>query len=209
MLLPYDKPFNSVKNITSGGEKFDKTTINNIKNVFPNAKITNVYASTEAGSLFASNGDIFSIKPEVANWVKIENNELYIHKSLMGKSEMNDKEWYPSGDLVKIISENPVQFRFISRKNEMINVGGYKVNPTEVEEVIRNIEGIKDVRVFSRKNSVLGNIICCDVISTDKTLTEYKIRSFLNEKLQEFKIPRMISFVDKLSLTNTGKIKRI
>ena len=90
----------------------------------------------------------------------------------------------------------------------MINVGGYKVNPLEVEETIRNIEGIQDVRVFSKKNSVLGSIIFCEIVKTNTQLEEAAIRSFLQGKLQEFKIPRMIKFVDKLSTTHTGKVKR-
>ena len=90
----------------------------------------------------------------------------------------------------------------------MINVGGYKVNPGEVEETIRKIEGIQNVRVFAKSNSVLGNIICCEVVKTSDEIDEVSIRSFLQSKLQEFKIPRIIKFTDKISTTRTGKIKR-
>ena len=140
--------------------------------------------------------------------IKIENGELLIHQSLMGNSEVITNEWYQTGDLVEIISENPVQFKFLSRKNEMINVGGYKVNPNEVEEIIRTIPGIKDVRVYAKSNSVLGNIICCEAVRSNNQLDETTIRSFLQKKLQEFKIPRMIRFVDEISMTRTGKLKR-
>ena len=208
LLLPSNETFLSVTRITSGGEKFDERTINQMNSIFPNAKITNVYASTEAGSLFASHGNIFIIKPELENLIKIENGELLIHQSLMGTSGDILGEWYQTGDLIKIVSENPIRFQFLSRKNEMINVGGYKVNPNEVEEIIRNIPGIKDVRVYAKNNSVLGNIICCEAVRSNDELDESAIRSYLQTKLQEFKIPRMILFVDKLSTTRTGKLKR-
>jgi acyl-coenzyme A synthetase/AMP-(fatty) acid ligase len=208
LLLPDKANFKSVKRITSGGEKFDEKTAEQLKQIFPNAKFTNVYASTEAGTLFAANGNNFSIKPEMQSFIQIQDNELLIHKSLMGKSEFSDSEWYHTGDIVKIVSEDPLQFQFVSRKNEMINVGGYKVNPGEVEEIIRNIEGIQDVRVFAKSNSVLGNIICCEVVKTSDEIDEVFIRSFLQSKLQEFKIPRIIKFVDSISTTRTGKIKR-
>lgn len=208
LLLPGQGHFASVTRITSGGEKFDEKTSEQLKQTFPNAKFTNVYASTEAGTLFAAVGNNFSIKSEMKPYVKIQDNELLIHKSLMGKSEFSNTEWYNTGDIVKIVSENPLQFQFVSRKNEMINVGGYKVNPGEVEETIRKMEGIQDVRVFAKSNSVLGNIICCEVVKSSDEIDEVSIRSFLQSKLQEFKIPRIIKFTNQLSTTRTGKIKR-
>ena len=208
LLYPINKIFPNVVRITVGGEKFDEKTIDKLKPAFPNSKITNVYASTEAGTLFAAKGDVFTVKAEMEEFVKIENNQLFIHKDMMGLTENKINSWYNTGDIVEIVSENPLQFRFVSRKNEMINVGGYKVNPNEVEEAIRTINGISDVRVFAKSNSVLGNIICCEIVKFDENLDEAKIRSFLQTQLQVYKIPRFIKFVNELSTTRTGKIKR-
>lgn len=61
---------------------------------------------------------------------------------------------------------------------------------------------------FGKKNSLLGNVVICHVVRSDISLTEKKIRLFLNEKLQEFKIPRIISFVDSLKTTRSGKLSR-
>ena len=208
LLLPYDEMFPSVERITSGGEKFNEKTFNQLNGIFPNAKITNVYASTEAGTLFASQNDIFSVRPEYEHLIHVENNELLIHNSLMGSTETNFDEWYNTGDVIEIVSKKPLKFRFVNRKSEMINVGGYKVNPLEVEEAILVLTGIKNVRVYSKSNSVLGNIICCEVVTNSNQITESSIRTFLQSKIQEFKIPRIIRFVDKLSTTRTGKLKR-
>ena len=98
----------------------------------------------------------------VFNLIRIENGELIIHWSLIGKSDLAEQEWYNTGDLVEVLSTDPIEFRFQSRKNEMINVGGYKVNPTEVEETILNLKGIKTARVYSKSNSVLGEILCAE-----------------------------------------------
>jgi len=209
LLLPCDEVFRSVERLTSGGEKFSEKTIKHLHEVFPNAKITNVYASTEAGTLFASKNDIFNILPEYNDLIRIHNNELLIHRSLMGNTETIIKEWYNTGDIVEIVSKNPLKFRFVNRKSEMINVGGYKVNPLEVEEVLLTLSGITNARVYSKSNSILGNIICCEVVAVDKQITEPVIRKFLQSKIQEFKIPRVFRFVEKLSTTRTGKLKRI
>lgn len=208
LLLPCQETFPSVERITSGGEKFNEKTILQLKDTFPNAKITNVYASTEAGTLFASENDVFSIRPDYEHLIRVHDGELLIHSSLMGSSDINIKEWYNTGDLIEIIHEKPLKFRFISRKSDMINVGGYKVNPLEVEETILTLTGIQNVRVYSKSNSVLGNIICCEVVCDNEQISESSIRTFLQSKIQEFKIPRIIRFVDKLSTTRTGKIKR-
>lgn len=208
MLLPLNDVYDSVKRLTFGGEKFDENIHNHLKVSFPSAKFNNIYASTEAGSLFVASGDIFSIKSELKNLVKIENNELIIHNSLMGEVGNTDSEWYHTNDLVELVNDNPDQFRFISRKNEMINVGGYKVNPNEVEQILLDIDGVNQVRVYSKSNSILGKIICCEIVSENENLTESGIREILRSKLQEFKIPRMITFVKSIAMTRTGKIKR-
>jgi len=208
LLLPCNETFPSVVRITSGGEKFNEKTFKQLNEIFPNAKITNVYASTEAGTLFASQNDIFNVRPEYESLIHFENNELLIHSSLLGSTETNTDEWYNTGDVIEIVSQKPLKFRFVNRKSEMINVGGYKVNPLEVEEAILTLTGINNVRVYSKSNSVLGNIICCEVVANSNQISESSIRAFLQSKIQEFKIPRVIRFVEELSTTRTGKLKR-
>lgn len=208
LLLPHQGQYPSVQRITTGGEKLDEKLLVKLKMLFPNAKYTNVYASTEAGTLFAAHNNIFTVKAEQRHLVEIRDGELFIHQSLLGATDFVKDEWYPTGDLVEVISQEPLSFIFLARRNEMINVGGYKVNPNEVEEVIRSIESVIDVRVFSKPNSVLGNIVCCEIVSDSEDLEESTIRKYLQSKLQEYKIPRVISFVKEISKTRTGKTKR-
>lgn len=210
LLLPSDKKLPTVRRITSGGEKFDDATMNDLLKMFVNAQFTNVYASTEAGSLLASKGDAFTLKEGLRDFVKVKNNELFLHHSLMGDSENIQLQngWYATGDLVAVIDEAPFTFKVISRKNEMINVGGYKVNPTEVEEAIRSYPNVEDAFVYAKQNRILGNLVCAEVVCPKEGITEREIRTYLKGKLQEFKIPRMITFVKLLNVTRTGKIAR-
>lgn len=208
LLLPCERKFESIQRITSGGEKFNSVINEQLLLIFPKAKFNNIYASTETGTLFASHNDLFSLKIGFEHLIKIVNDELLIHVSLMGEADIKDGVWYKTGDLVEVISNEPLSFRFISRNSDMINVGGYKVNPTEVEEIILTFPGIINVRVFSKSNSVLGNIICCEVVRDNSSIEEISIRIFLQSKIQEFKIPRIFRFVNELSTTRTGKIKR-
>lgn len=208
MLFPLTEAYPSVKGITSGGEKFDAALSENLLTFYPNAKVRNIYASTEAGTMLEGENDTFLVKDD--RYYRIVTNELYVHRSLLGKcgeTPMEDDEWYATGDLVEIIQERPKKIRFLQRKNEMINVGGYKVNPLEVEESICTHHTVKQAYVYGKPNFLLGNILIADVVS-DATVTEKEMREFLYSRLQPYKIPRIINFVNFIELTRSGKLKR-
>ena len=210
LLLPLKESFDSVKKITVGGEKSDSHLISEIEKAFPNARINNVYGSTETGPLFSSQNDEFFVQEKHIGLIKVVDDELYIHKDLFGKTlQLNlIDDFYATGDLIEWIDDEQRRFRFTSRKNELINVGGYKVNPYEVEDELTQHENIRNVRVYGKANAVLGNIICCEIeLHPNTDLKEEDVRFFLNGKIQNFKIPRKISFVDKIELTRTGKKK--
>ena len=209
-ILPYlRETLPSVEKVTMGGEKYDKNLENQLLKVFPNADVRNVYASTEAGSIFSAKGDVFSISPRIADKVKFaEDGELLIHKNLLGESDtfQLDGDWYRTGDIVEKIDES--HFRFVSRKTEMINIGGYKVNPHEVEDEIKRIDGVVDAIVKARNNRITGNILVAEVKvkdNIDKMEKEKEIIRVLESKLQSWKVPRIFTFVDDLELTRTGK----
>ena len=211
LLLPFEKTYESVIRVTLGGEKSDQHLYDSIGKIFPNAKINNVYASTEAGSLFAAKGDCFQIPEAIRDKFKVVDDELLIHKSLLGSSESFKftDDFYHSGDLIEWVNKEAGLFRFKSRKNELINVGGYKVNPGEVENAIMAVEGVRQALVYGKANSILGNVLCADVqLEEGCALTELDIKKTLAAQLQDFKIPRRIKFVEEMSLTRTGKLKR-
>ena len=211
LLLPFEQEYKTVVRVTLGGEKSDSHLYENIKKIFPEAKINNVYASTEAGSLFAAKGDCFQIPEKIRDKFEVVDDELLIHKSLLGKSDSFkfEGDYYHSGDLIEWVDKKSGLFRFKSRKNELINVGGYKVNPGEVENILLSIEGVKQVLVYGKANSILGNVLCADIQLEDGVaLTDVEIKKALRSQLQDFKIPRRIKFVEQMSLTRTGKLKR-
>ena len=87
-----------------------------------------------------------------------------------------------------------------------INVGGYKVNPFEIEECLMDLEEVKEAIVFGKPNSVLGNILCADIV-IENDIKTFEIRKHLLKKLQNFKIPRVINYVSQIEKTRTGKKK--
>lgn len=211
LLLPVEKSYTSVQRVTLGGEKSDEHLYESIRKIFPCAKINNVYASTEAGSLFAAKGDCFQIPMAIRDKFSVVDDELLIHKSLLGQSDsfQFDGDYYHSGDLIEWVNQEEGLFRFKSRKNELINVGGYKVNPGEVEDAINAYPGVRQSLVYGKANSILGNVLIAEVQLEDGAeVADLDIRKALQGQLQDFKIPRKIRFVEAFTLTRTGKLKR-
>lgn len=211
LLLPVEQSYQTVQRVTLGGEKSDEHLYESIRKIFPIAKINNVYASTEAGTLFAAKGECFQIPILIRDKFQVVEDELLIHKSLLGRSEsfQFDGDYYHSGDLIEWVNREEGLFRFKSRKNELINVGGYKVNPGEVEDAINAYPGVRQSLVYGKANSILGNVLIAEVQLEDGVaVNDLAIRQALQEQLQDFKIPRKIHFVETFSLTRTGKLKR-
>lgn len=196
----------NIKYATFGGEKFDNVLIDKAKNKFPNAKIRNIYASTEVGSLLSGLNDSFKIPEKLKSLVKISSeNHLLIHSSLLENKKIID-DWYDTNDIVAMNEDGT--FKILSRDSDFINVGGYKVNTEEVESCILQINGVLDVAVIGRANSVLGNILIANIRKDEKyTDTELKKKIFdtLKSELQYFKIPRIINFVDNIERNRSGK----
>jgi acyl-coenzyme A synthetase/AMP-(fatty) acid ligase len=205
LLAPYDQPLPSIISITLNGEKSTQKLIDDIKSLCPNARIRNIYGSTEAGPLMSSDSEVFIIPLRLIDKLKIINSELFFHQSIISKSVINI-EWYPSGDLVEIIEDNPLKIRFISRKSRIINVAGHNVNPQQVEEYLLQLHGILDARVYGRANKITDFIIVAEIIySDDVSYTEKDIISYLKNYLPIYKIPRVIKFVKNIEIGRTGK----
>ena len=211
LLLPAGDPLNSIRSVTLGGERTDASLLERLRPLFPNARFRNLYASTEAGTLLAADGDVFSIPLPLADVVRIRDSQLEIHRSLLGEfggGTTHPESWYATGDVVELVSETPLRFRIVSRDRDWINVGGNKVNPAEVEAVLLTHPAVRETRVVGRANSVLGHLLVAEVVPAGVTPDEAELRRFLNERLQPFKVPRLLRFVTELSRTRTGKLKR-
>ncbi len=206
--------YDLILSVTCGGERYSENMTDLLKYRFPNAKIYNIYASTEAGTLIQSSNEVFSIPRELKDYFFFtDEGELCIHKKLIGKSldvDLNN-EWYHTGDIVQFVSS--YEFKIIGRKNSFINVGGYKVNPEKIEDKINNIYLVAESCVYGRKNSLIGNIVAADIIlhkeyKGDEERVKKIINNELKKTLSKYEIPRIINFVEKINITRTSKKER-
>jgi acyl-coenzyme A synthetase/AMP-(fatty) acid ligase len=188
--------FENVKQVTLGGEVVDANVITHIEKIFPNAKITNIYALTEFGTLFTSSKDYFEFSEKISIFVKIENNNIFVKSNGV---------WINTGDVVEWLDKT--KFKIIGREANMINVGGVKVNPIKIEEIINNLEYISNSVVYGKQNSVMGGIVVADVI-LNTSVEISQIKKDLTKKLNKYEIPLKINIVDNISTNSNGKLVR-
>jgi len=224
LLAEKPPPNDRVRHITLGGESADERLMRELRAVFPAARIRNHYASTECGTLFVSEGDVFTVPDSIRRQVDVEGGTLRVHASLVGRFAGDETavtdpggsgarvsaasgDWYDTGDRVEVVSQAPLRFRITGRERDWVNVGGEKVDPAEVEAALREHEAVADAQVYGRANSVVGHILCARVVLRGEA-KETTLRDFLAGRLQTFKVPRVFSFVSSIQRTRTGKAAR-
>ena len=197
----------NVKHISLGGEGSNIELQSKIKINFPNAKLKNIYASTEVSSLFASAGDLFKIPNRYKELVRLDGGKLMIHKTLVGQSKSIDfnNDWYDTGDLVEVIGDDC--FKIIGREGCLINVGGYQINLSQIEAKISELDFVKLCKVYSKSNSLLGNIIMCDLVLLSD-ISIFEIKNSMRSVINDYEVPSKINIVDEIIINENGKISR-
>lgn len=210
----------NLKQITLGGEIVDQSLIDSLSKYFPNSRIVHIYASTEAGTGFSVKDKRAGFPSE---WIdndaapvalKISaNNTLLIKPIEMpdGKEitiRKNTEGYLDTQDLVKLDSD---RIYFCGRESGVINVGGNKVHPEEIENFIREIAGVFNVRVFAKKNSIMGQLVAAEVVcnkNEDENIFRKIIQKHCRENLELWQCPTILTFVDEIETTNAGKTVR-
>lgn len=212
----------SLQQISLGGELVDQQVLDELHKIFPGARIVHIYASTELGRLFTVVDGLagfpvsyLTIPPESGTELQITDGQLYARSSKSmrrydssGHSFFKD-DWFATGDMVRINGDRVV---FEGRKSDVINVGGAKVFPSHIEDHLRNIEGVADIRVYGKESSLVGEIVAADILpekNTDAKELKKRINRFCNENLARHQIPRIIQIVDSIYVGDSlKKIRR-
>lgn len=115
-------------------------------------------------------------------------------------------DWFRTGDWGSLSVDGWLSLK--GRNKEMINVGGKKVNPVEVEEKLVSYPGIADCACISAPDPVMGEVVKACVVETSPTV-DADIRSFLSGMLENYKVPVFIERVNEIPRTSSGKIQRL
>lgn len=204
----------SLKIISYGTEPMTDNTLLKLNEIFPLVKIQQTYGLIELGVLRSKSKDNNSL------WVKIGGDgydvrivdgilQIKADSAMLGylnaPSPFTEDGYFITGDAVEVNGE---YIKILGRKSELINVGGEKVFPQEIESVILEYGNIEDVIVFSEKNPIIGQIVCAKI----KLKNEVDHKSFINElkkycrtKLATYKVPVKISIESSDLFSNRYK----
>jgi len=218
-LLMIDESFDSsklksLKLITYGTERMSEMILNKLNTSLPKVKLLQTFGTSETGILKtqskSSNSLFFKIVDDEKEY-KIVGDELYLRSKTQVNGYVNHNNdsflndgWYATGDIVQTDGEGYI--KIIGRKNKLINVGGLKVLPKEIEDVINSVDGVDDSTVYSEPNNIVGNIVCAKIFTQFENTKELKseIKSVCRKNLDKFKVPVKL-FFEKLEMTNRGK----
>jgi acyl-CoA synthetase (AMP-forming)/AMP-acid ligase II len=204
--------------ITLGGEAVPAPVLQRLERLFPSARVSQVYASNEFGSGVSVKDGRSGLPASVLErgddadvQMRVVDGELHVRSRVgmlgyYGEPDVDDA-WRPTGDLVEIDGDRIV---FVGRTSEIINVGGVKVHPLPVEEIVGAIEGVELVHAYGRKNPVAGQIVAVDVVpraGVDTELLDEQIRDAC-EALAPAARPRRIRFVDAIEVKGSKIARR-
>lgn len=116
------------------------------------------------------------------------------------------EDWLTLGDYGYVMESGEVYVT--GRKSNMINVAGLKVDPAEVEEIIQNVHGVKEVVVVGVPSESGGQVVKAVIVPRESGVDKKQVIQYCRENLSNFKVPRIIEFIDELPRSQTGKIIR-
>lgn len=221
--------FSDIRLIITNSTHIPKNTVKEFKQILKKGNLATYYGLTEASRstfmIFDKNSNrdesVGKTPPKVTIRIENSNNdssklgEILIHGKNVIKNYWNnpnaDKNledgWLRTGDVGYLDEENYLFLK--GRNDDVINIGGEKVIPHEIEDIIKQISEVEDAVVFGIHHEIFGQTIKLNVLKKENTdLDKSKILSYCMKNLEKFKIPSKIEFVDKIPKNEYGKVKR-
>jgi acyl-coenzyme A synthetase/AMP-(fatty) acid ligase len=214
--------------VRASGEVADQTLLDNLRAAYPRARIAHAFASTEAGVAFDVNDGLagfpleFIDNPSDGIELKVVDHTLRIRSNrnavrYLGTAPgvlVSDDGYVDTGDMVELVDG---RYYFRGRMGGVINVGGLKVYPEEVESVLNADPRVRMSLVRARRSPITGAVVAADVVLANPTsaaasdapdLVKSDLLDACRRTLAAHKVPAMVRFVTALEFTAAGKLVR-
>jgi acyl-coenzyme A synthetase/AMP-(fatty) acid ligase len=213
--LEYD--LSSLILITYGTEVMAESTLKRICGIFPNAKLLQTYGLSELGILRSKSKQSGSLWIKVGGEgfeTKIVDGVLWIraHSAMLGylnaPTPFDEDGWMNTQDMVEIDGD---YIRILGRQSEIINVGGQKVYPAEIENVLMQMKNITEASVRGEKNPITGNIVVARLSLRElEPLPQLRkrVRKFCKGQLEAYKIPVRVEIAKEAQYSERYKKMR-
>lgn len=205
----------SLKIISYGAEPMPASTLVGMRKAFPNVELRQTYGMIELGVLRAKSRAVDSL------WVKVGGDgyqlrvvdgilQIKAESAMLGyinaPSPFTADGYLITGDLVEQDGE---WLRILGRQSDIINVGGQKVYPSEVEAIILEQTIVVDAVVYGESHPLTGKIVCADVVlseGADEAASRKEIVRWCRQHLQPYMVPMKVRFVS--GSLQTQRLKR-
>jgi len=207
------------------GEVVDQAVLDHLHAVYPEARIAHAFASTEAGVAFDVSDGLAGFPASFVEQggtgvqMKVEDGSLRIRSARIadryaGQPEgkiVDSNGFVDTGDMLERRGD---RYYFVGRRDGVINVGGLKVHPEEVESIINRHPDVRISLVHTRKNPITGALVVADVVLKSGPANghaaelERDILALCTGALPRHKVPAKIKFVNELAISPNGKLVR-
>ncbi len=210
LLKTLSKPLPEVTSLVAAGAKLASETIRKLARYFPGATLIAYYGASELGHVSYMTGAELLEKPGAAGKpfpgvkITIEDDEIWVQSPYLAPS------YHPkatAGDLGRW--DEAGYLYVLGRKNGLINSGGVKVIPEQVEAILGQCPGVAQAVVGGVDDDDRGQRICAWIVRAWPNITKADVLAFCREKLRPHTWPQTIVFVESLPLTASGKIDRL
>ncbi|TMB87245.1 MAG: long-chain fatty acid--CoA ligase, partial [Chloroflexi bacterium] len=196
----------SVKVVNYGTEPMSEATLKRLRESFPNAQLLQSYGLAEVGILRSKS------KSDESVWLKVGGEgietrvvdgilQIKSPSTMLGylnaPSPFTEDGWFVTGDAVEVDGD---YLKIVGRRSELINVGGEKVYPSEVEEVIEAMANVEAATVYGEAHLLMGNIVCARVAlveSEDEGKFAVRLKRHCRERLPSYQVPVKVSVVGR------------
>jgi acyl-CoA synthetase (AMP-forming)/AMP-acid ligase II len=209
----------SLKMITYGTETMPESLLIKLKNELPSIKFIQTFGTSETGiatTSKSSESTLMKIEDPDQEY-QIVDGELWLRSKtqILGYINHNNDSftndgWFKTGDLVEEFDGG--YLKIVGRSKEVINVGGEKVLPTEIESVILELPEILDCKAKGVNNSITGQMVVVDVVAKKEYNTQeikLLVRNHCRLRLDAYKVPAKIKIVDGLEFSDRFKKVRL
>lgn len=211
--------------IRLSGEIADQAILDRLKAFYPDAAIAHAFASTEAGVAFEVRDGMagfpasFIGREGDAVELRVINGSLHIRSARTARRFLDrhtpladENGFVDTGDMVE---QRDGRFYFVGRRGGIVNVGGLKVHPEEVEAVINSHPSVQTSLVRARKNPITGSLLVADALlraqpegAAASEMLKGEIMAVCRRRLAPHKVPVDIRFVSNLDVAASGKLVR-
>ena len=195
----------SLRRISYGTEPMPETTLKRLVEALPGVELHQTYGMSELGALRTRSRDNDSLWLKVGGEgfeTKVVDGTLWIRarSAMLGylnqASPFDEDGWYNTGDAVEVDGD---YVRILGRRSEVINVGGDKVHPTEVESVVLRMPNVKEAVAYGEPNPLMGQVVAVRVVlCEEENPVEFRnrLRKFCREQLPASKVPVRITLTE-------------